>query len=291
MAPTNNTQSIQFALPKGRTFASVISLLSDAGVRISESARNYRPSIALDQFEVKILKPRAIIEMLHSGARDLGFAGLDWVREDGADVVEILDTGLDPVSLIAAAPTSLVDSGEIYSRRIVVASEYVNIARSWIEKRDLNAELLRSFGATEVLPPDDADCIVDNTATGATLASNNLRVFDELMTSSTRLFASRKAMASSQKRERIESLAMLLRSVLEARTRVMIELNVPADKLARVAGMLPCMREPTVSTLHSSEGFAIKAAISRDVLPSLIPSLKYAGGTDIVVSTPGQIVP
>ena len=82
----------------------VLQLLADGGVQVTPSARSYRPHVRLERAEAKVLKPQNIIEMLLQGSRDVGFAGADWVAELSADVVEVLDTGLDPVQLVAAAP-------------------------------------------------------------------------------------------------------------------------------------------------------------------------------------------
>ena len=291
MTPLVSKNTVRFAIPKGRMQEGVLRLLRDAGVNVSASARDYRPTISLEGFELKVLKPRAIVEMLDAGARDCGFAGADWVAEAEADVIELLDTGLDPVRLIAAAPESVLNEGELPARPLVVASEYDGLTRRWIKQRGLDASLLRSYGATEVLPPEDADCIVDNTATGSTLAANNLTVIDELITSSTRLYASREAMECSQRREMIERLVLVVRAVLEARARVMVEVNVTSDCLDAVVEALPCMREPTVSALRSESGFAVKAAVPRADLARVIPAVRRSGGTDIVVTTPEQIVP
>ncbi|MEM6732345.1 MAG: ATP phosphoribosyltransferase, partial [Myxococcota bacterium] len=130
-----------------------------------------------------------------------------------------------------------------------------------------------------------------NTATGSTLKANNLRIVDTVMTSSTRLYANPRALENAEKRERIETLQLLLRSVLEARSRVMIECNVGAKQLESVVEVLPCMRHPTIASLHHEEGYAVKAAVSRSVLPTLIPEIKARGGSDIVVSDLQQIVP
>jgi len=289
MSP-ERTGTIKFAIPKGRMHDEVRRLLDEAGVRVHGTERGYRPSIGLAGFEAKILKPRAIIEMLASGARDLGFAGLDWVEESGADLVELLDTGLNPVRLVAAVPDALAEDQRWQGQELVVASEYVSLTAHWIEGRGLAATILPSYGATEVLPPEDADCIVDNTASGSTLAANGLTIVDELMVSSTRLYASPAAMADPARCERIEGFAMLIASVLEARTRVMIELNVGDADLERVIEVLPCMREPTVARLHEASGYAVKAAVRRDELPSVIPQIKAHGGSDIVVTKPEQIV-
>jgi ATP phosphoribosyltransferase-like protein len=132
---------------------------------------------------------------------------------------------------------------------------------------------------------------VDIAATGDTLRAQNLDVFDELMTSSTRLYANRAAMSDPARARAIERFAMLLRSVLEARGRVMIEVNVSREALGAVVAVLPCMREPTVSMLHGEGGFAVKAAVRKDALPTLIPDIKSRGGTDIVVTSLSQIIP
>lgn len=283
---------IRFGVPKGRMYDQVVRLLNEAGIEVRGTSRGYRPRIGIPGFETKILKPRAIVEMLAEGARDLGFAGSDWVAESGYDLVEVLDTGLDPVRLVAAAPEGLLTAdNKLPDRPLIVASEYVELGQRWIEAQGLDAKLLRSYGATEVLPPEDADVIIDNTATGATLVANGLRIFDELMGSSTKLYASSAAMEDEQKRASIDTFAMLLRSVLEARSRVMIELNVTKNDLERVVSELECMREPTISMLHAEAGFAVKAAIKRDSLTRVIPRIKARGGTDIVVSQLGQIIP
>lgn len=287
----NRNDSIRLAIPKGRMHDEIARLLDEAGLKLSRSARDYRPTIGLAGWDVKVLKPQAVIEMLAAGARDAGFAGADWVREQDADLIEVLDTGLDPVRLVAAAPGSLLgDRGELPGRNITIASEYVRTARAWAAERGLDARVLRSWGATEVLPPEDADIIVDNTATGATLEANGLRIIDTLGTSTTRLFAARSAMESPARREAIENFASLLRAVLEARRRVLIELNVTAEALERVVEVLPCMREPTISPLHGGAGYALKAAAPRDSLARVIPILRSRGATDIVVTKPVQIM-
>ena len=83
----------------------------------------------------------------------------------------------------------------------------------------------------------------------------------------------------------------LLQSVLEARTRVMVEVNCGPDDLDGVIAVLPCMREPTVSSLRDGTGFAVKSAVPRDQIAELIPVLKARGGTDVVVTALAQIVP
>jgi ATP phosphoribosyltransferase len=268
----------------------VLALLTDAGINVTFGRRGYRPSLSLDGFETKILKPQNIVEMVHLGSRDVGFAGADWVAELKAEVVELLDTGLDPVGVVAAATPEFAERG-LGAAPFVVASEYQHLTEDWLARHGFDARLVHSYGATEVFPPEDADCIVDNTATGETLKANGLVVVDQLMRSSTRLVAHPRALDQPAKRTRIETLVLLLRSVLDARLRVMLEVNVLAAHLEGVIAVLPSMREPTLSPLHGDQGFALKAAVARQDLPRVIPEIKARGGTDIIVTALAQIVP
>lgn len=272
--------------------AAVLNLLNQAGVDVRLGERGYRPTLSLPRFDAKLLKSRNVVEMLHAGSRDVGFAGADWVAELDADVVELLDTGLDPVRLVAAAPASLLDADGTLprDRRLVVASEYARLTEEWISRQPFDAAFVRSYGATEAFPPEDADLIVDNVATGATLRQNGLVVVDALMASSTRLYANRAAVADPARSRPVRDLALLLESALEARNRVMLELNVSASDFDRVVPALPCMREPTISRLHGGNGYAVRAAVPRNGLPELLVAIKALGATDLVVSQPRQIV-
>ena len=284
-------QKLRLAIPKGRMNEGVVDLLMGAGIHLSDTARGYRPHISLPDCEVKVLKPQNIVEMLQVGSRDLGFSGADWVSELDGRLEELQDTGLDPVRLVAAAPADLLEGERLPMRPLVVASEYERLTRSWIQARGIDASFVHSYGATEVFPPEDADLIVDNTATGSTLVANGLHIVDQLMESSTRLYASPEALRDSGRRQAIEDFVLLIRSVLEARSRVMVEVNVSQDRLESVLEVLPCMREPTVSTLAGEAGFAVKAAVPSLELPAVIPVLKSRGGTDLVVTRLAQIVP
>jgi ATP phosphoribosyltransferase len=284
-------ERLRLAIPKGRMYDGVVGLLADAGIHLTHTVRSYRPVISLPGCEVKVLKPQNIVEMLHAGSRDVGFAGADWVAELDGRLVELVDTGLDPVQVVAAAPAAILRDGRLPDRPLVVASEYERLTRGWIEVRKLDARFVHSYGATEVFPPEDADLIVDNTATGSTLQANGLEVLDRLMESSTRLYANEEALGEPQRREAIDRLVLLVQSVLEARVRVMVEVNVAADRLDAVLAVLPCMRQPTVSTLAGDDGFAVKAAVPRAQLPEVIPRIKACGGGDVVVTRLAQIVP
>jgi ATP phosphoribosyltransferase len=288
---TTTSPPLRLALPKGRMQAGVLQLLADAGVGVHVDARGYRPAVSLEGVEVKLLKPQNAVEMLHAGSRDVGFAGADWVAELGADVVEVLDLGLDPVRLVVAAPEALLEGGRLPDRPVTVASEYRRLTERWVRESGARATFLRSYGATEVFPPEDADCIVDLTQSGSTLRANGLTVVAEVLRSSTRLYAHPRALDDARRRERVEAFVLLLRSALAARSRVMLEVNVPEARLEAVVAAMPCMKRPTLARLHGEGGYAVKAAVARESLTSLIPEIRARGGSDIVVYELSHLVP
>lgn len=286
-----NDAALRIAIPKGRIEAQVRTLLADAGIRLRSGPRGYRPVASVPWLETKVLKPQNVVEMLAAGSRDIGFAGADWVAEKGAEVVPLLDTGLDPVAVVAACPSALLEEGALPVRPLVVATELVRLTETWVESVGLDAEIIRSYGATEVFPPEDADFIVDICATGETLAANGLVTIATVMRSTTLLYASRAAMDDPSKKQAIDALVLGLRAVLEARSRVMIELNIERGAADDLMAVLPAMRTPTIAALHGGTGLSVKAAVPRSTLPDLIPTLKEAGAMDIAVSQLEQIVP
>ncbi|MBO4731216.1 MAG: ATP phosphoribosyltransferase [Spirochaetaceae bacterium] len=274
-------EKLKILLPKGRIFDNVISLFAGAGISIKLPDRAYRPIVNQDDLEAKVMKPQNIGKLLELGAHDVGFTGRDWIEETGADVEEIMDLGFDPVRIVAAVPNE-IDDKALMNKRMIVATEYEKIAEKWLTKKNISHIIVRTYGATEVFPPDDADMIVDNSATGRTLIENGLRIVDTLMTSSTRMFASKAAMADPQKKQKILELKMLFSAVLSASDRVMLEMNVPKAKFEGLVKGVPAMRSPTVSPLYGDDGYAIKTVVKKSEVPNLLPRLKSLGATDIL---------
>jgi len=280
---------LRLALPRGRMAAGLAHLIEEAGIPLQGRARALRPELGLAGFEVKELKPADVVELLRQGTRDLGFAGADRVAEAGIELPCLLDTGLDPVRLVAAAPAALLASGNLVGRRLRIATEYPNLARAWATSQGIEPVVVCTRGATEVFPPEDADLIVDVVQSGATLAANGLVEVDTLMRSTTRLYTS--AELDGTKLEAAQRFALLLGSVLAARGRVLVELNVATERLAEVVEALPSMKGPTVADLAGGRGFAVKAAVPRADLVDLLPLLMKRGATDILVSKLERVLP
>lgn len=283
-APEPNVLSM--TLPTGRIQNKVLELLSQIGIDVSKSERSYKPTVSADGIQVKMLKGQNIPELVALGRHDCGFSGYDWIVEREADVVELLDLGFDPVKIVAAVPEELVaerENGFVnLGRQLVIASEYRGLTAKYIKEKSLPAVFLQTFGATEALPPEDADMIVDNTATGTTLKQNRLVIVDELLRSTTRFICNKKALENPAKRKMMEEIVMLMESCLRARNKVLLEMHFSRENFDNVINELPCMKAPTVSKLYGEQGYAVKIAVENKEIRTLIPKLVSLGARDIL---------
>ncbi len=268
-------------IPKGKLFVQVEELLKEAGVTIIGNERNYRPRCSDENIQVKLLKSQNIPELIAMGQHDIGFAGADWIAEQNADVEVLLELGFNPVDIVACIPEDK-DYQEMLQGKIIVASEYKNIAKRYLDGLGADYQLFRAYGATEVLPPEDADMIIDNTSTGTTIRANRLKIVDTVMSSSTQMIANASALENPEKKQRIDDLLVLINGVINARDKVLLEMNCSEQSLDAVVEALPCMRSPTVSKLFRQEGYAVKSAVSARAVKDLIPQLIKAGATDIL---------
>jgi ATP phosphoribosyltransferase len=278
-------------IPTGRLHEPVLRLLGDAGLVVPRTSKDYRPPASDSRFRIKLLKAANIPTLLELGAHDIGFSGRDWVEESGARIEAVLDTGLLPVKVVAAAPVGIDPFTVERGRPMVVASEYERLTRRYLQRSAVDWRFIRTYGATEVFPPEDADLIVDNTASGAALAANHLEVRDTLLESTALFLANGDALGRAEVREAVDDLRLLMTSVLEARRRVLLEINVDRQRLDEVIGLLPAMKSPTVQPLSTEGAFAVKAAVPVDQVPALIPRLKRAGATDILETSLRRVTP
>lgn len=279
--------TLHILLAKGRIYESVRELLNDVGISITLPERTYFPTTNQADLTFQVVKPQITSVLLAAGKADVGFSGKDWVYENGVqnDVEEIIDLGFDPVRIIAAVPDT-VDYDALLKNPVTIATEYQNLSARWVKEKHLNGTIFRTWGTSEGFVRDSADSLahilIDNTSTGSSLRANNLKIVDTLMESSTRMYASTAAMADPAKKQKILELKMLFEAVLNARGRVMLEMNVAKDTFDALVQALPSMRSPTVSPLFGDSGYAVKIAVKKSDVPTLLPKLQALGATDIL---------
>ncbi len=288
---------LRIALPKGSLEEQTVLLFKQADLPIKRTEREYNPKINDPRIgKVKILRPQEIPGYVADGYFDLGISGHDWVIESNADVVEIADLpyskqGSGIVKIVIAVPDDQgIESASEIAPHSRVTTEYPNITRDYFEKLGIPVELHFSYGATEAKVPDLMDVVVDLTETGSTLRKNNLKIIDVMLESVTKLVVNRDSWEDPDKRKEITEIRTLLLSVIEARGKVLLDMNVPADKLDDLIAALPAMKTPTVSKLYNSEYYAIETVVEKGSVNILIPELKHLGAEDILELDISKIV-
>ena len=280
-------EKLRILLAKGRIYESVYELLNDVGISIHLPERTYFPTTNQKDLAFQVVKPQITSFLLSENKADLGFSGKDWVYENGVEdkVEEIMDLGFDPVRIVAAIPETK-DLETLLKNTVTIATEYQSLSKKWVESKKINGTIFRTWGTSEGFVQDTEDAmaqiLIDNTSTGSSLKANRLKIVDTLMESSTRMYASKEAMKNPQKKQKILELKMLFEAVLNARGRVMLEMNVAKDKFDSLVKGLPSMRSPTVSPLFGDNGYAVKIAVNKCEVPTLLPKLQSLGATDIL---------
>jgi ATP phosphoribosyltransferase len=232
---------------------------------------------------------------VEQGVLDAGITGRDWVVETGADVAEICELRFSkvsrrPVRWVLCVPESseIRSVHDLEGKRI--ATEAVNLTRTYLERHGVSAKVEFSWGATEDKPPRLADAIVEITETGSSLRANDLRILDEVLVSTTRLIANHASIEDAWKRTKLENIALMLRSCLAAEGKVMILLNAHRDDLEAIVRMLPALQNPTVSNLTDPDWVAINTIIDESVVRTIVPQLKEAGARGIVEYSLNKII-
>ncbi len=288
---------LSLALPKGSLEEQTLLLFAQADLEVKRGSREYNPTIDDPRISrVKILRPQEIPLFVQDGHFDLGISGHDWVRESGADVIEVADmpyakTGTGVVKMVLAVPQ---ESSAASARDIApgsrITTEFPRVTGQFFEELGIPVEVEFSYGATEAKVPEMMDALVDLTETGSTLRRNGLKIIDVVLTSTTRLLANKAAWEDPAKRAAIEEVRRVLLGVIEARGGVLLMMNVPAGKLDAVIAELPAMKRPTVNQLYGSDDYEITTVADKATVNILIPRLKAAGAEDILELPIAKIV-
>ena len=288
---------LRIVVPKGSLERATFELFEAADLTISRSsAVDYKATIEDPRIsEVRILRPQEIPQYVHEGLFDIGITGRDWVEETRSDVVSLGElryskSTSDPVKVVVAvAADSTATSVADLAHGVRVSTEYPELTRRFFAERGIQADIRLSYGASEAKIPDIADCIVDITETGRALRAAGLRVIDTMLVSYTEVIANRSSYDDSAKRHAMGQIMTLLLGTLEARTKVLVKLNVSSDDLQAVLGVLPSAKSPTISELAGG-GFAVESVVEKRTINTLIPALKDAGASDLLELPISKIV-
>ncbi|HUU10955.1 MAG TPA: ATP phosphoribosyltransferase [Phycisphaerae bacterium] len=288
------THILKLGLPKGSLEQATLDLMARAGFEVRLSERSYIPRTDDPQIEVVMFRAQEMSRYVEDGVLDAGLTGQDWIAENGSKVRVVQDlvyakAHLVPVRWVVAVPE------ESKIRRVkdleggLVATELVKVTKRFFKSRGVGVKVEFSWGATEV-KARLLDAIVDVTETGSSLRANRLRVIETVMTSNTQLIANVRSWQDGWKRDKIENLAMLLQGAIDAREMVGLKMNVPVSLEGRIKEMLTAERSPTVNYLAEKGWLAFDVILPVAEERDLVPRLKKAGASGIIVYPLNKVI-
>ena len=283
----NPKEILKLGLPKGSLQDAAIAKMAKAGFHVQVSSRSYVPYVDDEHLMIRLIRAQEISRYVEHGYLDCGLTGHDWIVENGSKVHEVGEFQFSkatsqPARWVLAVPedSPIQAPKDLQGKRI--ATEVVNITKRYLRQHDVKAEVEFSWGATEVKAHELVDAIVEITETGSSLRANKLRIVDTLLVSTPRLIANHEAWKDAWKRQKIETLALLLRGALEAESKVGLKMNLRQKDLDSLLKTLPALRNPTVSNLSLPGWVAVETIIDEQVVRELIPRLKAAGAEGII---------
>lgn len=279
---------LKLGIPKGSLQDATVNLFRSSGWKINVNGRSYFPDINDDTIECALCRAQEMSINVESGIIDVGLTGLDWIAEHQSDVHVVCDLVYSKVSarparwVIAVAGDSPMETIEDLKGK-TISTELVKFTKRFFEERNIDVNVKFSWGATEAkIVSGLADAIVEITETESTIRAHNLKVIHEVMETNTQLIANKEAWKDPVKREKIEQIALLLKSALVANKLVGLKMNVPKDKIEQIVKLLPSLNAPTVASLYQSDWYSIESIIDVEVVRDLIPQLLKSGAEGII---------
>jgi ATP phosphoribosyltransferase len=278
---------IKLGLPKGSLQESTIELFRKAGIRIASSDRSYFPYCDDDEIEVMLIRSQEMGKYVQDGLFDAGITGHDWILETNANVKQICElvygkSGFKPIRWVLAVPEGSKVRSIKDLRGKTVATELINYVRKYFASKKVKAKIEFSWGATEAKAGILVDAIVELTETGRSLRANQLRIIEDVLSSTTRFIANKQAWNDAWKREKMENIAILLKGALAAEGMVGLKMNLKESDLKKVMSILPSLKRPTVSPLTLPGWMALEVVVEEKIVKQMIPDLKRAGAEGII---------
>jgi ATP phosphoribosyltransferase len=225
---------------------------------------------------------------VESGTLDAGLTGRDWIAENSSNVRVVTDLVYSKVSSrparwVVAVPydSPIKQLEDLNGKKI--ATELTEFTRRYFAERNIKVKVEFSWGATEAKVVSGlADAIVEVTETESTIKAHGLRIIHELMQTNTQLIINHEAWKDTDKRKKVEDIALLLKGALLGEKMVGLKMNVPEDKMDQVIALLPSLNAPTVASLYQSKWFSVEIVVSSDTVRNLMPQLLEAGAEGII---------
>jgi ATP phosphoribosyltransferase len=274
---------LRLAIPnKGRLVEPTVNLLRDAGLVFEAGERALVARVQNFELDILFVRTNDIVEFVSDGVAELGITGLDLVAESGSSVTQVRKLGFGRCRLTIAVPNDSPYRTPEDLAGLRVATSHLNLTKRYFASRSIPVDVIPVSGAAEVAPRLGlAEAIVDLVSTGSTMVVNGLRPIEEVFASEAVLLAN--AGALQQDGAVLAQVETMLSATLAARDRKYLMMNAPEAKLAELEDLLPGLESPSIIPLAHKGMVAIHSVVEADAVWSLLPKLKAAGASGILI--------
>lgn len=273
---------IRIAVPnKGMLAEPAATMLREAGYRQRADSRELVLADPDNNAEFFFLRPRDIAVYVGEGTIEAGITGRDMLLDSGAPADEVLPLGFAGSTFRFAAPNGASMTPEdLNGKRI--ATSLSGLLRDYLDDRGIDARVIKLDGAVEsAIRLGVADAIADVVSTGTTLRNAGLEIFGEPLLVSDAVLIRHNAKPETAA---FRNFLRRLESVLLARNYVMMEYDIPADKLDEAAAVSPGVDGPTVSPLHREGWVEVRVMVPRKKAQPIMDELWEVGARAILVT-------
>ena len=280
--------TLKIALPnKGRLEKPATELFKQAGFRFERTERSLAVPVRDAPIELLYVRAKDVVELVADGAADLGVTGVDLTREAGAAVDTALELGFGRCSLVAAAPEGSDIATVEDFEGLRIATSHPRIVDTFFENKGIDVTTVPLAGSVEVAPRlDVADAVVDLVSSGSTMLINGLTPVAELLSSQAIVIER----TGESRSETAETVITMLDAAMTARRKRYLVMNCTVDAIDAIAPLIPGISAPTVVPLTASDMVAVHSVVDASDVWHILPRLKAAGATGILVLPVQQVL-
>ncbi|KFI58780.1 ATP phosphoribosyltransferase [Bifidobacterium gallicum] len=275
---------LRIAVPnKGMLSEPAWTMLEEAGYRLRSNPRQLVVEDHDNDVELFYLRPLDIAVYVGRGTIDVGITGHDLLLNSGTDAKEHMELGFGASTFRFAAPndSDIHTLQDVQGKR--VATSFDKLVHDYLQAHGVQAETIHLDGAVESsVQLGVADLIADVVSTGTTLRNAGLRIFgDPIVHSEAVLIRSPRL---DQDNERLVRLSRRLQGVLTAKRYVLMDFDIPSDKVAEAVRITPGFESPTISSLHEKQWSAVRVMVPKAEVNHLMDKLYEIGARGIIVT-------
>ena len=281
-----NKKNLKLAIQKsGRLTDDTINLLRSAGLEFESYKSKLFSSCRNFPLEIVYLRDDDIPDYVASGSVDIGIVGQNLIYEERPlNVQNLLNLPFGFCALTLAVPKESTVQTLADLDGQTIATTYPNSTKDFFKQNELSVETIKITGSVEIAPMlGVAEAIADITATGSTMALNDLRPLTKIYDSQAVLIANESSLLSASKKQLIDRLLLRFQGVLSAKNYKYVMMNAPEEILPQLKEITPGLKSPTVAPLAEPGWISVQTVIKEDTFWETIEKLKLAGASGIII--------